>query len=270
MNLYTEQAGNLTRHRADDLRRLRAFHLLDDDFMIKVFEDKSCVEFLLQIILNRKDLKVQSINSQYSLKNLQGRSICLDILALDNKNCIYNIEIQRNDYGANPKRARYNSSLLDANITQPGDTYQQLRETYVIFITENDFFNFGLPIYHIDRMVTETNTTFEDGAHIIYVNAQIKNNTALGKLMHDFSCTDANEMHYKILADRVHFFKEDSKGVTAMCKAMEDMRNEAVHEHAIESAKAMIASGKLTQEEIAIFSGLTLEEIKSLIPKYPA
>lgn len=223
MNLYTEQAGNLTRHRADDLRRLRAFRLLDDDFMSKVFEDKSCVEFLLQIILNRKDLKVQSINSQYSLKNLQGRSICLDILALDNKNCIYNIEIQRNDYGANPKRARYNSSLLDANITQPGDTYQQLRETYVIFITENDF-----------------------------------------------SCTDANEMHYKILADRVHFFKEDSKGVTAMCKAMEDMRNEAVHEHAIESAKAMIASGKLTQEEIAIFSGLTLEEVKSLIPKYPA
>ena len=149
MNLYTEQAGNLTRHRADDLRRLRAFRLLDDDFMSKVFEDKSCVEFLLQIILNRKDLKVQSINSQYSLKNLQGRSICLDILALDNKNCIYNIEIQRNDYGANPKRARYNSSLLDANITQPGDTYQQLRETYVVFITENDFFNLGRPIYHI-------------------------------------------------------------------------------------------------------------------------
>ena len=75
---------------------------------------------------------------------------------------------------------------------------------------------------------------------------------------------------FRLLADRVHFFKEDSKGVTAMCKAMEDMRNEAVHEHAIESAKAMIASGKLTQEEIAIFSGLTLEEIKSLIPKCPA
>ena len=75
---------------------------------------------------------------------------------------------------------------------------------------------------------------------------------------------------FRLLADRVHFFKEESKGVTAMCKAMEDMRNEAVHEHAIESAKAMIASGKLTQEEIAIFSGLTLEEIKSLIPKCPA
>ena len=101
MNLYTEQAGNLTRHRADDLQRLRAFRLLDDDFMSKVFEDKSCVEFLLQIILNRKDLKVQSINSQHSLKNLQGRSIRLDILAVDSQNCIYNIEIQRNDYGAN-------------------------------------------------------------------------------------------------------------------------------------------------------------------------
>ena len=58
----------------------------------------------------------------------------------------------------------------------------------MIFLTWGSLFTI---LYHIDRMVTETNTTFEDGAHIIYVNAQIKNNTALGKLMHDFSCTDA-------------------------------------------------------------------------------
>ena len=34
-------------------------------------------------------------------------------------------------------------------------------------------------------------------------------------------------MYYEVLADRVHYFKEDEKGVAVMCKAMEDMRNES-------------------------------------------
>ena len=44
----------------------------------------------------------------------------------------------------------------------------------------------GHPIYHIDRIVKETGKNFNDEAHIIYVNAQIQDETALGKLMHDF------------------------------------------------------------------------------------
>ena len=85
------------RKHEDDLQRLRGFRLLDDDFMSKVFEDKKCAEFLLRIILNRDDLEVKKSNSQYSIKNLQGRSVRLDILAVDKKNRAYNIEIQRNE-----------------------------------------------------------------------------------------------------------------------------------------------------------------------------
>ena len=124
--------------------------------MSKVFEDKTCAEFLLQIILQRHDLKVQSVQGQYDIKNLQGRSVRLDILAVDTNNRTYNIEIQRSDRGAGAKRARYNSSLIDANITEAGDKYDALTETYVIFITENDVLKAGLPIYHVDRIIQET------------------------------------------------------------------------------------------------------------------
>lgn len=140
--------------------------------MSKVFEDKACAEFLLQIILQRHDLKVQSAQGQYDIKNLQGRSIRLDILAVDTNNRSYNIEIQRSDRGASAKRARYNSSLIDANITEAGDKYDALTETYVIFITENDVLKAGLPIYHIDHIIQETGEPFGDEAHIIYVNSQ--------------------------------------------------------------------------------------------------
>ena len=81
-----------------------------------------------------------------------------------------------------------------------------------------------------EQVEKETGESFEDGAHIIYVNSQIKNETELGKLMHDFSCTNAEDMNYSVLADRVRYFKEDEKGVSTMCKAMEDMRNEAHEE----------------------------------------
>lgn len=104
----------------------------------------------------------------------------LDILAVDEADRVYNIEVQRNDKGAGVKRARYNSSLLDANVTEPGDEYEKLNETYVIFITEHDVLGDGHPIYHIDRTVRETGALFGDESHILYVNAQIKDDTALG------------------------------------------------------------------------------------------
>ncbi len=215
-------------------------------------------------MLNRNDLKVISVTSQYAIKNLQGRSVRLDILAVDQQDRVYNIEIQRNDKGAGVKRARYNSSLIDANVTEPGDQYQELNETYVIFITENDVLGENLPIYHVDRIIRETGKMFNDESHIVYVNSQIKDETALGKLMHDFACTNAKDMYYEVLADRVHYFKEDEKGVAVMCKAMENMRNEAAKMKAVHIARLMLDGGKLSYEDIAAYTELTIEEVEKI------
>ena len=222
----------------EDLQRLRGFRLLDDDFMTKVFEDISCAELLLRIILNDEGIRVLEAHSQRGIKNLQGRSVKLDILAVDSHNRVFNVEVQRSDRGAGAKRARYNSALIDANVTEPGDQYEDLNETFVIFITENDVMKAGLPIYHIDRVVRENGKLFEDEEHIIYLNSQIKDETKLGRLMHDFSCTDAKDMYNKVLADRVRYFKEDERGVEIMCREMEIMRNQA-HEEGIEKGRIM-------------------------------
>ena len=56
---------DFARKHEEDLQRLRGLRLLDDDFMQKVFEDKACTEFLLQIILNRADLKVIQCKQDY-------------------------------------------------------------------------------------------------------------------------------------------------------------------------------------------------------------
>ena len=258
------------RKHEEDLQRLRGLRLLDDDFMQKVFEDKACTELLLQIILKRADLKVLHVKGQQDIKNLQGRSVTLDILAVDTDNKVYNIEIQRSDKGAAVKRARYNSNLIDSNVTEPGEKYENLCESYIIFITENDIMKEGLPIYHVDRTVIETGKLFGDEAHIIYVNSQIHDESALGKLMYDFYCTDAGKMNYEILADRVRYFKEDEKGVATMSRVMEEMRNETERAKAIKDAKGMLESGKLTYEEIAKIAELTIDEVRALDKKVTA
>lgn len=265
----SQQELDFERKHEEDLQRLRGLRLIDDDFMAAVFEERACAEFLLQIILKRDDLTVKEVHGQYSIKNLQGRSVRLDILAVDRENRAYNIEVQRSDRGASEKRARYNSSLLDANLTDAGDDYDALNETYVIFITENDVLKAGLPIYHVDRTIQETGTFFNDQAHIVYVNSQIKDETALGKLMHDFFCTNSKDMNYSILAQRVRYFKEDTKGVAAMCRAMEKMRDETEHETSVKHALAMLADG-VPCEKVAKYTDLSIEEVRALAEKKSA
>lgn len=224
------KSKTITEKHAKDMERIKSLRLIDDNFMTKVFEDKECVEVLLKAIIKKKDLKVNSVNVQYDIKNLQGRSVRLDILAEDKDGKMYNIEIQRNNHGAVPKRARYNSSLLDTNITDAGEDYKNLAETYIIFITEGDIFGANKALYHVDRVVKETKKSFGDEAHIIYVNSKIQNNTVLGRLMHDFYCTDAKDIKNRKLAKRVKFFKEDEEGVKIMSNVFEEIKNENTRE----------------------------------------
>lgn len=241
--------------------KIQKFCLMDDTFMSKVFEDKRCTELVLRIILNRDDLIVDHVNCQQDIKNLQGRSIRMDILAHDRKGVIYNIEVQNDDAGADPKRARYNSSLLDTNITEAGDKYDQLRETYVIFITRNDVLGSGLPIYHIDRTIEETGEKFKDDAHIIYVNSSIQNETKLGKLMQDFWCKRGEEMNYEVLAERVSFFKEKKEGVNQMCEILDEVKRESK----LETLVDLVKDGAIPLDIAAKKANMSEEEFKKYL-----
>ena len=238
-----------------DLEYIKNFRLIDDDFMKKVFTDKACVQLVLRIIMDKSDLTVTDVQSEYVVHNLYGRSVRLDVHAVDDTGKEYDIEIQRSDKGAGAKRARYNSSMMDVDVIEPGDSFENLPETYVIFITENDVLKRNMPIYHIDRVIRETGELFEDDTHIIYVNNEIRNDTPLGLLMKDFVCTDAKNIHYRELADRVKYFKEDEEGVSSMCRAMEEMRAETAAKAKAEGIAEGIAKGEAKGKAEGIAEG---------------
>ena len=266
-----KQVGRLTvteqidQKHQEDLQRLRGFRLLDDDFLTKCFEGNTAsMELVLQIVLEKPDLKVLDVRTQVFVENLLNRSVRLDILATDSTGAKFNVEVQRSDKGAGRKRARYNSSMMDANLLKKGEDFDQLPETWVIFITENDVMGKGVPLYPVERCFLGTGEKFEDGSHILYVNGAYRGDTPIGKLMHDFSCTDAADMYYGTLADRVRFFKESKEGIEIMCRAMEDMRNQTLKEGMINVAKKMLEDGSITLEKIAEFVGLSVDEVKKI------
>lgn len=259
----------INRKHEEDLQRLRGFRLLDDDFLTKCFEGNTAsMGLVLRIVLERPDLKVLDVRTQVFVENLLNRSVRLDILATDNTGAKMNVEVQRSDRGAGRKRARYNSSMMDANLLEKGVDFDELPETWVIFITENDVMGQGKPLYRIERCILGTGERFEDGSHILYVNGAYRDETPIGKLMHDFSCTNPADMHYGVLADRVKFFKESKEGIAIMCRAMEEMRNqtwkEALEEGKRGTALRMLEAGKYDLEEISVIAGLSLEEVEQL------
>ncbi len=93
----------------------------------------------------------------------------------------------------------------------------------MIFITENDVMQGNQPIYTVERYVTirKKKVLFGDGSHIIYVNGTYRGNDKVGKLMHDFSCTNPDDMNFEALAKRARYFKQDEKGVAAKIKQKE-------------------------------------------------
>ena len=92
------------------------------------------------------------------------------------------------------------------------------------------------------------------------MNGEYRGESNIGKLMHDFNCTEADDMNFELMAERTRYLKENPKGVQEMCKVMEDMRNESLEK----VAKRMLEDGILTLEKIAEYVGLPIDEVKKL------
>ena len=200
--------------------------LMDDLFMKVVLQDSKCTEYILQTILDNAKLKLKKQILQKNLPNLHGHSLILDCLCEDETNNIYNIEIQNNTSGAQPKRARYHAALLDTHSLKRGNDFTQLPQSYVIFITAKDVLHGQQQIYHVERIIRESGKPFSDESHIIYFNTSYIDNSPLGKLAEDQKGDQEMNVlleQYRQKALREGMEKGMEKGSLANKKAMKLM-----------------------------------------------
>lgn len=241
--------------------------LFDDDLMSRVFDKNiKATELLLRIILGKK-VKVISVTGQNEMKNHQvgGRNITLDVDAMDENGEEIDIEVQGNSEGAHVRRARYHSSMVDSRMLKEGQAFRELKDSYVIFIYKHDKFRKGLPLYHVDRYVGETNEQFRDGSHIIYVNGNYKGNDEIGQLMQDFREKNPECMHYTELAESVKHFKEKEGGREEMSEIVERYINERVEERVkecVEKEKTISVQNLMNNMKLTLDQALDALGIK--------
>ena len=248
--------------------KIQNMRLLDDLLMQTALDGcVPAVELILRIILDQPDLTVTELTVQKILPHMASRELWLDVKAVDAQGKHYNIEVQRSDSGALPKRPRYHSALMDVQVLKKGMDTEDLPETYVIFITENDCLEGGLPLYHIDRVVLETGKLFGDQAHIIYANGAYQGDDPMGRLMSDFRSADPDKMHFPVLAERIREVKSNQKGVTEMSRVLKEIYQEGMEkgiEKGMEKGMAtllqqMMSRQGWTLEHAMEFVGLSLD-----------
>ena len=167
--------------------------------------------------------------------------------------------------------------MIDSHTLKKQEDFDKLPNLYIIFILEHDLFNMGEPVYFVNKTLNAkdedgNNLLFNDGCNIMYVNGEYTGDDALGKLMHDFSTPNADEMYYTELAEKVRFYKQDEAGVQMASKIVEEYGDQRAAEafeqgarqQAIQAAINLLKMKLGTPEQIAQAQGLPLQKVLEL------
>lgn len=252
---------------------------MDDSFFELFFsKDKKYIEFVIREIFQEIDkplVKVESVFTQYNMKTLGGCNPRLDLLAIDEEGNKINIEVQRT-VGPDMKfRSRFYCAVIDANSLPKGAEYKDLPETYVIFITEKDIRDQGLPVYVTERVFLNDKKPVEDGCTIVYVNGEYRGDDRIGRLMNDFSAIKAENMQNSVLAEGMRFFKETEAGRKELsgldARIFSEGRQEGREEGREEEREKIILSmlnNDLSFSIISKCSGYPVKKIKELRARF--
>ena len=253
---------------------IETYRPMDDVFMRNIFrESPELVEMVLRIIIDKPDLQVIRSETQADLIRITGsRGLCLDVYATDDAGKKYDVEVQKESSDMKPERARYHASAMDVENSWHGMTFDQLPDTYVIFISEKDYFGRKQPVYAIRRTVDDDNSLFNDGSNILYVNGEYRDDTMIGKLMHDFNCCNPKDMLIPELSKRTEYLKTNKKEVEHMCKQLKEMEERGIS-IGIEKGKILtliqlVIEKDLSVEKAVAKSGLSFEEFLKAKAEY--
>lgn len=140
-------------------RKLSDLSLIDD-FLFGLFiqdADRELIRRMLEIILDMKIVGIEMIERQHNIKNNpEKHSITLDAMIKDDKEILYNIEVQASRIKSVPKRMRYHQSLIDREQMPAGCfAYEKLPKTIIVTIADYDVFDRGFFRYTFQNLCME-------------------------------------------------------------------------------------------------------------------
>ena len=247
-------------------------NLMDDLFFHKVAEDKAACEEILRIILKKPDLTVQECQPQRYLRNVDAHSAVLDVLCTDESGRLFNIEVQKQDNDLHQRRVRFNISNIDTSFMEKGLHYKDFPDVCVVFISEFDIFEMNRTLYHVRRIIDDSDKFVENGTHEIYVNTAINDGSDIAELMQYFINSSGYNENFKAVCNRVNYLKEVKEGVNSMSSVIEQYA-QRYHEEKMRDANVIEEyKNKCVNEELNIAAekmlkeGIALEIIARVLP----
>ena len=146
-----------------------------DDFMFcKVLSTNPdlCQE-LVEMITGRKVSELPDVKEQLPIKITDdGKGVRFDVYFEDEKNVVYDIEMQTSSLKYLPERTRYYQGMIDLNTIEKGENYDKLKQTYIIFVCPFDPFGAGLYRYTFKNLCCEDpGIDLGDRAEKVFLNA---------------------------------------------------------------------------------------------------
>jgi hypothetical protein len=248
----------------------RKLNPIDDLMFRKLAEDKEFCQEILRVILEDDKLVVLESIPQWSGTNLQGRSVILDAKCVKGDGTQVDIEVQKSDDDDHQRRVRYNGAILTTNITDPGLKFEKVPDVCVVFISKFDIFQGNLPLYHIDRIVRETQQVVNNGFTEVYVNTKVKDGSEVSELMEVFVDDHVYNDKFPKTSEGKYRYKETEGGLNVMCGISEKIRMEGRKEGALETLFGLVKDGILTISEAAKRADMTEKIFVENMEKFKA
>lgn len=238
-------------------QKLHDLNLSDSFLFGEVMWDEETSKDVLEIILQEEIGKVVIVNKEQHLdSDPVHKGIRLDVYIRDDKNTVYNVEMQVKSIYNIPKRSRHYQGIIDSKLLPAGEIdYNKLNNSYIIFICLFDLFGRERYCYTFEeRCVEDLSLKLDDGTRKIFLNTKGTNEEEVPQELVEFlklvenTNIDQNELKsekVKRVHQRVKTVK-DSKEVEARYMTM------LVHEKeiAMEAREEGLAEGR--EEGLAV------------------
>ena len=246
---------------------------LKDDFMFgMVMRNPKYVKPFLEAILKIKIRKVVYPESQKAIDlSANAKGVRLDVYVEDDQNTVFNLEMQTTHKKDLPKRMRYYQGMIDLNILEKGENYRDLKRSFVIFVCTFDLFGEGRHIYTFEnRCIQNPELSLLDGTTKIILNTKgiMDDVTPEMKRLLDFIDGKEPEDDFtRELDEAVQSVRKNEKwrlDYMTLQMNYQEKYEQGIEQGNKQAALRMIEAGKLSYEEIAMYSGLTLEQVLEL------
>ena len=253
---YARENESRIAHREFLLQGVEKLTLFHDTFMKVVLNDLEVCQYVIRILMDDPTIEIVDVRNQYRLARLTSKDSILDILAEDSRGRFYNLEIQRDTTPDHPRRTRLYGAMVDGEYLQKGEDYDAMPEVYVIYISRTDLWKMGRMETPVKKYLKgqREDEQYDDGQHVIYVNAAVDDGSKKAALLHYFKTADPDDMSQGPLSRRVRYLKREEGGLNEMCEYSQRIYNGGKEEGRREGLSEGKSEGQLLMKNAMILS----------------